>query len=116
MDKMTKERAILLFKKNYNMMNLSNTTYASKNKGVNKYWANPKIKLCKTEWYFILNDTLKRKLYLFIIPRGALQNKLCIRSDKNWLVDLQIQFNDVDFMDTRSKVCFGKFLSEEILY
>jgi len=88
-----------------------NITYASKNRTVNHYWANPSFEVLEREWFLILNDWVNRVLYLFRIPAGAIsQHDLVPRVDINHQIDLKILYNDSNFRDTRSNCMFRKFL------
>lgn len=114
--KITKNIAINLFKSK-NFVTSRNTTFASKNKASNCYWANPLFESLKQDWYLILNDWQKNELHLFKIPVHALsENDLVCRADNEDKIDLQISYNDPSFTDTRSKISFAQFLISSISY
>lgn len=114
--KITKNIAINLFKSK-NFATSRNTTFASKNKASNCYWANPLFESLKQDWYLILNDWQKNELHLFKIPVHALsENDLVCRADNEDKIDLQISYNDPSFTDTRSKISFAQFLISSISY
>jgi len=95
----------------------NNVTYASKNKGVNHYWANPLCSCLKNDWYLILNDWQARELHLFKVPAFSLYaEELVVRADKIEFIDLQIAYNDPDFTDTRSGIRFKPFFVKTIKY
>lgn len=115
-DRITKNAASNLFKSKGCTMN-RNVTFASKNKVGNYYWANPLFDVLEQDWYLILNDWIKRELYLFKIPARALEaNNLVSRSDNEEKIDLQIAYNDTTFTDSRSKVSFAQFLVQSTAY
>lgn len=94
-----------------------NTTFSSKNKASNCYWANPLFESLKQDWYLILNDWHKNELHLFKIPVHTLtENDLVCRADNEDKIDLQIAYNDITFTDNRSKISFAKFLVTTISY
>lgn len=114
--KITKNIAVNLFKsKGFAISH--NTTFSSKNKVSNCYWANPLFEALKQDWYLILNDWYKNELHLFKIPFHALkENDLVCRADNEAKIDLQIAYNDVTFTDNRSKISFANFLVTSISY
>jgi len=114
---MTKNIAIRLFIANGNTVSKI-ATYASKNKAANYYWANPNYgDVINYDWSLILNDSVAKKLYLFLIPKFTFTiGDFVTRSDKPNLIDLQIAYNDPTFTDNRSKISFRKFLKDEINY
>ena len=114
--KMTKNKAISLFKKEGVTFN-NNITFASKNKGAYNYWANPDFDVLDNQWNLILNDWLRKELYLFVIPVGTVtKDMLVCRNDMRNKIDLQIMYEDISFTDMRSKVSFANFLSKKIEY
>lgn len=115
-EKMTKSKAIQAFKREGFELS-SNITFASKNKGVDKYWANPNFDALDMDWYLILNDWSKQKMHLFMIPaRSVNKSSLVCRADKPYQIDIQILYDDIDFTDDRSKISFSKFLKHTIEY
>ena len=113
---MTKSRAIrLLIEHGFSVG--KNVTFASKNRGAYNYWANPEFTLLDNDWNLILNDWINRKLYLFLIPKNSIsKNELVSRTDKRYLIDLQIMYRDSTFTDNRSRFSFAKYLVGEIDY
>lgn len=113
---MTKNKAIRLFSsKGYSFG--KNVTFASKNRGAYNYWANVEFGILANDWHLILNDWINKVVYLFYIPANSINAKeLTPRSDKPYLVDLQIMYNDTTFTDNRSGYSFNKFLVETINY
>ena len=79
-----------------------NVTFASKNRGAYIYWANPEYNLLNEDWNIILNDWIERKIYLFLVPANSIAPvELTPRSDKMYLIDLQIMYHDTTFTDTQ---------------
>lgn len=112
----TKAQAMQLFKQNGYAMGYP-VTYSSKNRTANNYWANPPFEVLKYNWSLILNDWVNHIIYLFIIPHGEITSAdLCGRADKPSLIDLQIAYNDQNFIDTRSGFAFGRFKVDKIEY
>jgi len=115
-ERMTKNMAIRLFRSRGANFT-GNTTFASKNRGAYNYWANPEFDMLKNDWYIILNDWKRNKLYLFFIPANSIkQNELIARNDKHYTIDLQICYDDITFSDTRSGYSFAKFKIDETQY
>lgn len=114
--RIAKNQAISLFEASG--IHLSrNTTFASKNRGANNYWANPYFFALDSDWYLILNDWIKRELHLFLIPARTIPHKNMIsRIDQADKIDLQISYNDPTFTDTRSKISFARYLVKSIKY
>lgn len=116
LEHMTKSRASSLLRNNGIKLN-RNVTFASKNRTAYNYWANPSFEMLKDEWYIILNDWLKREIILLKIPEGSISEAdLVPRSDKRYLMDLQIMYNDNTFTDTRSGFSFGQYLVKVLKY
>lgn len=111
---MTKSRALSLFRSKGVLFN-RNITFASKNRTANNYWANPKYIMLKDDWYLILNNWIKRELYLFCMPANTI-NESELTPRNNNLIDLQIMYNDKSFTDIRSGYSFAKYLIEQINY
>ncbi len=117
-NKMTKTKAIEILKK-HNISLGNQITYASKNKGVDNYWANPNFKVLDSDWTLILNNWLNNSLIVFNIPKGSIKdNELIPRSDKgkNHLIDIQMPISDISYTDSRSKFSFSKYLVDIISY
>ncbi len=118
-EEMNKSRALALIRKHgYILANNKNTTFASKNKGANTYWANPSKKILNQTWFLILNDTQNKMLYVFEIPRNKISlDELKFRTDKtDDKIDLQLEYGNLSFIDTRSKIEFDEYLREHISY
>lgn len=115
-DKMTKSKAIIIFK-NENIKLNKNITYASKNRSVDRYWANPNFDVLEEDWYLILNDSICGELHLFRIPKKEISfDKLIPRNDKKNLIDLQIMYGDTTFTDMRSKLGFERYFVKTVKY
>lgn len=94
-----------------------NCTWASENKRNQKFWANPNVDCLQTDWWLLLNDISKKKIYVFFIPINSLKSEqLVLRSDNNSLFDIQIKYDDNTFTDTRSHVKFCKWFQKELKY
>lgn len=113
---MTKSKAVRLLASKGHWLG-KNVTFASKNRGAYNYWANVEFDMLSTNWSLILNDWINKVVYLFIIPAHTIKkDELTPRSDKPYLIDLQIMYNDTTFTDNRSGYSFAKFLVEKINY
>lgn len=114
--KMTKSRAINLLRSEGAFLN-GNITFASKNRGVDNYWANPDFSVLNNQWNLILNDWIGKELFLFVIPAKEISPySLVARGDKENQIDLQIMYGDSSFTDNRSKLSFARFLKKRIQY
>ena len=115
-EKMTKNKAIALFKQR-GIIFSNNITFASKNNSADNYWANPSFNVLEKEWYLILNDNIRKELCLFVIPGNAInESELVSRNDNQNKIDLQIMYDDPTFTDNRSKLSFSRFLIKTIEY
>lgn len=95
----------------------SNITFASKNSVAYNYWANPNFSVLQVDWSLILNDLINNKLYLFNIPANSFKrDDFLERSDKPYLIDLQIRYGDETFTDSRSGISFLRFLKGSLNY
>ena len=113
---MTKSRAIALFEQQ-GIKITKNVTYASKNRAAYNYWANPYFFALEREWFLILNDWIRKELHLFVVPADTLRkSQLIARADQPEMIDLQICYNDPQFIDNRSKISFARFLAKSIRY
>jgi hypothetical protein len=91
-------------------------TFASKNSTANTYWANPNESYIKKNWTLILNDTIKKTLHLFYIPANSIKGSLVrYRLDKD-VLDIQIDYYDINFTDTRSGIRFNQYKICELQY
>ena len=92
-------------------------TFSSENSGVYKYWANPSLSYIYNDWWLILNDVDHRVLYTFFIPANSIKEEdIVVRADKPELIDIQINYDDDSFMDSRSKIYFHKWLVKSVKY
>ena len=116
-NRMSKSEAISCFRSN-GFSVYGNITFSSENDSYGrKFWANPKIDFLENDWWLILNDIDKREIHLFFIPANSLSYRdIYPRSDKPDLIDLQINYNDYSFEDSRSKVCFKKWFKKTLKY
>lgn len=116
-NRISKYVAIQIFRTNGFSIS-GNVTFASENNSDSrKFWANPKLDLLEHDWWLILNDIDKRELHLFFIPAKSISNKdVCVRAGKPDLIDIQINYNDYSFEDSRSKIIFKKWFKKSIKY
>ena len=91
-------------------------TFASKNSVTNCYWANPNIGMLNNTWDLVLNDNIHYKWYYFQIPANSIKLNQLVLSDKKYLIDLQIRYNDSSFTDTRSGISLVKWLKKKGQY
>jgi len=112
----SKNEAIALCKKN-NLDMRGNITFSSRNKGTNTYWANPNIKCLNEEWWIIFNDIKKRELHICHIPVNKMnEGQIIVRNDKPHQIDIQINYNDESFIDSRSGINFNKWYVKKLSY
>lgn len=115
--KMTKTKAVSLFKNHGIQFVNNNITFASKNKSAYNYWANPDFIVLDHDWYLILNDRIRQEIHLFVVPQGSIRKTMLVaRGDMKNKIDLQIMYDDASFTDTRSKVSFSRYLKETVKY
>ena len=92
-----------------------NCTWASENKSKQNFWANPNTNCIQSDWWLILNDISKKRIYVFFVPANSLK-QLTQRADKKHQFDIQIKYDDNTFTDTRSHVKFCKWFQKELKY
>ncbi len=94
-----------------------NPTWASENKSNKNFWANPNTNCIQSDWWLILNDISKKRIYVFFVPANSLKHEqLVLRSDKKFQFDIQIKYDDNTFTDSRSHVQFYKWFQKELKY
>ena len=119
--KLTKAIAVNLFYGFGEIIDSSYCTFSSRGdigkSNYNFFWANPNIQLFNNDWYLILNDKYLKKMYLMKIPANSVdKSDVRTRTDKNFLIDLRIQCDDLKFTDLASGFQFHKFLVATINY
>ena len=113
---LSKSKAIALCTAHQIPLNAT-VTFASTNRSIKIYWANPDISVLTKNWSLLLNDKIDRKLHVFNIPAGTIQAKqLRTRADRPQLIDLQIIYGNKDFQDIRSKFKFIPFYVRTLSY
>ena len=117
MSNITKNEAVRLIRNSGVNIDGRSTTFASQNKGLDTYWANPRFKALKADWWIILNDRDRQTLHVFLIPRKTFdEHELVARGDKPDFIDIQIDYHSPNFMDKRSKKHLKNFLIKTIQY
>jgi len=117
-NKITKNEALQILRRN-GISCYGNVTFSSLNKTTPSYWANPKFTYLERPWTLILNDWVRRKLYVFQIPANSISaDELVSRGDldNSHLIDIQIEYNNANFRERRSGYFFKKYLCSEIEY
>ena len=119
--KLTKAIAVNLFYGFGEIIDSSYCTFSSRGdigkSNYNFFWANPNIQLLNNDWYLILNDKYLKKMYLMKITANSVdKSDVRTRTDKNFLIDLRIQCDDLKFTDLASGFQFHKFLVATINY
>ena len=119
--KLTKAIAVNLFYGFGEIIDSSYCTFSSRGdigkSNYNFFWANPNIQLLNNDWYLILNDKYLKKMYLMKIPANSVdKSDVRTRTDKNFLIDLRIQCDDLKFTDLASGFQVHKFLVATINY
>lgn len=117
--KMTKSRDKRLFE-SAEIKITDKVTFASKNRAVANYWANPRFDMLSLKWHLILHDYLNCKLFLFCIPDNSIQKtELSARTDDPKRMHIEIRYKDSAFTDRKSpsrQYSFRKFLVDEFQY
>jgi hypothetical protein len=127
MNRLNSTGAIRLCETNGINLRNENRTYASKNTVADTYWANPLVDYLLNDWWLLLDDYKKGKLYVFKIPANSINrndieirvieqkenDEIIIRIIK---IDFQIKYNDENFEDNRSHITLRKYLVRTIEY
>jgi len=92
-------------------------TLATRNKTAPYFWANPSIAYLSENWWLLLNDYLKKELYVFNIPANSIKiDDMKCRNDKPSIIDLQIRCDDSSFEDSRSNIKFANWFVKTIKF
>ena len=110
-----KNNAIRMFQNRHPKLQLHNTSFATKNINQDFYWINPNKKMIGKDWYIILNDNIKRKLYLFYIAKEK-KLQFIPRSDTPQKLDIAVKYNDIYFSEIKSGIRLREYLIDEIDY
>jgi hypothetical protein len=114
-DTISKSDAVRLCQSNG--LDISRNMTFAKRSIANEFYANPHIKLLVNDWWLILNDHHKNKLYVLLVPANSLSaNQLVVRKDIPHKIDLHILCDDDTLTDRRSKIKFAPWLVETIQY
>ena len=106
-----KKKSINLFiKKGYHITQF-NVNFASRNKGNSQYWMNANKNVLFYDWYIILNDDIKKKIYLLYIPKNTIYN-LKNKNDKQY--NISLTYNE--WVDIHTGIDFSRFLVDSIEY
>lgn len=108
----------LFFKEKNILIDRGNFNYAHKNKN-NIFWANPFKSSLERDWWIILDDEGKKKLFLLFVPAKSLtENQFYIRQDEKHAGQIQLQFKyEKDrIVDTTSKLDFTCWLYATLDY
>ncbi len=95
-------------------------TYAIKQNGEDRFWANPKTDMLAHEWWLVLNNNEDMELVVMKVPAKVLNIRngdsdgLVVRMDKPDMIDLNI--NTKNFIDRKSGVNFSAFVLSKIKY
>lgn len=106
-----KKRAVKLFREKGFAITQYNMNFASRNKGNNQYWINSNKNVILSDWHIILNDDIKKKIYLLYIPKNTISS-LKNKNDKQYNISLLYG----DLIDIHTGIDFSRFLIDEIEY
>ena len=93
-------------------------TQAKLNKDGRRYWANPDVEFLKFNWCLVLNDNVKRKLYILKIPANtySLKDVRTRIKDGKELINVAIVYQDGLFVCVESKINYTKWFVDEFNY
>ena len=96
-------------------------SYARRQDKGKYFWNNARASKTCNEWSLILNDQIKKCIYVLDIPGNAFKftrqsetGKISLRKDKPFYRDLNI--NTENFIDKKSSIDFSKFIINKVLY
>ena len=81
----------------------------------NKFWANPNKDVLSHDWWILLNMGVG--MIIINIPANTLSyTDVVVRSDKPWLIDLQLEVKNEKLQDKRSKIVFSRWIVQYLQY
>ena len=95
-----KKKAVKLFKEKGFDITQFNMNFASRNKGNSQYWINANKNVLSYDWHVILNDDIKKKIYLLYIPKNTIYN-LKNKNDKQY--NISLTYNEL--IDIHRRCC-----------
>jgi hypothetical protein len=116
--KMNKSKAVaFVLEKTNTILDNKSVIYSNVNNTVNVWWLEPTNDKFKKEISILLNNSIKRKLFLFRIPANTIENPQVLfeqRKDKG-ASKITLEVSDVDFIDKKG-FNFNDFLINSIEY
>ena len=110
----------LINKKNKSTnLNSSNTAFSNVNKSKPVWWFQPDNSKFNYDLNLVLNDSKRKILYHFFIPKNEITNPKATfyqRADLNNHSHIEIYDNDPSFKDIKKSFSFKKYLKDEIKY
>jgi hypothetical protein len=92
-----------------------NTIFSNPGSSLDLWWLEPSNEKFKTGFYFILNNTDKKKLLLFKIPKGVINNSAFRQREEKGVSQIIIPISDTQYID-RKGFNLTRFLVNEIAY
>lgn len=113
---MTKSEAINRIRQTIDVdLNNSNTSFSNPGKSLALWWLEPRNDKFKTGFYIILNNTNRKKLLLFKIPKGAVNKFEFRQREDREASTIYIPISDTKYIDT-GRFDFSPYLIHEIDY
>lgn len=114
-----KVKAKEIFESRAKLLNIDFMTFATYQDNRKYYWANTSPDCLTKNWYIILNNKKERKLYLLNVPSMSL--KLSINGSKGMKTRkdngrLELQFQDITFIENHSGISFKTYIIDELEY
>lgn len=96
-------------------------SYAKMQTGKEEFWNNARAESIVAPWVLVLNNQIKRKLYVLEIPAKAFETskvpqkgKVLLRSDKPYYLDLHLDSSSL--VDNKSAIDFSRYVTATFDY
>lgn len=116
-----KSEVISFLKSNGIIIKTKYVSYAKLQDKTDCFWNNARAEETGKDWTLVLNNQMKKTIYVLEIPANSFEfsespesGKICLRKDKQYYMDLNIDAET--FIDKKSSIDFSKFIMNKIRY
>lgn len=116
-----KSEVISFLKSNGIIIKTKYVSYAKLQDKTDCFWNNARAEETGKDWTLVLNNQIKKTIYVLEIPANSFEfsespesGKICLRKDKQYYMDLNI--DAITFIDKKSSIDFSKFIVNKIRY
>lgn len=116
-----KSEVLSFLKSNGIIIKTKYVSYAKLQDKTDCFWNNARAEETGKDWTLVLNNQMKKTIYVLEIPANSFEfsespesGKICLRKDKQYYMDLNIDAKK--FIDKKSSIDFSKFIVNKIRY